>query len=259
MSNQTITFLRDMQNRFKGFCSTYNAGGVFEEKSWDSPLGKIDVLISRGEVFDKASAIYCDLEIDTPPVLAQKMGTSVPRMNALVLEMNLFPVNPHIPKGYMELRGNIAGSTILAGGTDLFPYFQDNDARDMFAARICEVCKHHHQDYIALRKIRSDFFKSKYTKEDVGCHAGIYFFYLEEAHFLFFKHMAETFFTAYGEIIDQRKHKAISAQDRDHRLKLHGQWAQWILLEDEGTKFGLDKGIPPDALLGAILPPLATF
>jgi hypothetical protein len=40
---------------------------------------------------------------------------------------------------------------------------------------------------------------------------------------------------------------------------LHGQWAQWILVEDEGTRFGLDMGIHPDALLGPILPPIAKF
>jgi hypothetical protein len=42
-------------------------------------------------------------------------------------------------------------------------------------------------------------------------------------------------------------------------MKIHGQWAEWILLEDSGTKYGLDQGIPPEALLGAILPPRAIF
>ena len=36
-------------------------------------------------------------------------------------------------------------------------------------------------------------------------------------------------------------------------------WTQWILLEDEGAKYGLEKGIPTDALLGGFLPPRATF
>ncbi|MBN2108058.1 MAG: hypothetical protein JW832_11590 [Deltaproteobacteria bacterium] len=43
------------------------------------------------------------------------------------------------------------------------------------------------------------------------------------------------------------------------RLRVHGQLAQWGLLEDEGMRFGLDKGLPPEALLGPILPPLAAF
>ena len=255
-----VQFFQDMQNRFEKFCGEYNGTGGFEKKSWDSPVGKIDAVFSRGAVFEKASAVYCDLEIDTPPVLAQKLGTGFPRMGALVLEINIFPENPHIPKGYIELRANIVGSKIiLAGGTDIFPYFHDSDARDMFAAGICGVCKHHHQDYIALRKVRADFFKSKYTKDDVGSHAGIYFFYLEAEHSAFFKDMAEAFFKGYGDLVAQKKNIPVTDQDRQHRLKCHGRWAQWILLEDEGTKFGLDKGIPPEALLGAILPPAAIF
>jgi hypothetical protein len=31
------------------------------------------------------------------------------------------------------------------------------------------------------------------------------------------------------------------------------------MTEDEGTRFGLVQGIPPAALLGAILPPTAVF
>jgi coproporphyrinogen III oxidase len=259
MKKNVVEFLAAMQNRFKNFCSTLDPRSTCEKKSWDSPLGNIDVIMSQGEVFEKASAIYCDLEIDTPPVLARKLGSNVPRMRALVLEMNIFPVNPHIPKGYMELRANIVDSTILAGGTDLFPYFPDNDAREMFASRMRWACRQHNQDYEALKKIRADFFKSKYTGEKVGTHAGVYFFFLEEKHFPFFRDMAETFFSVYGEIVEQRKDTPVSPRDLEHRLKLHGQWAQWILLEDEGTKFGLDKGIPAEALLGAILPPTAKF
>ena len=35
--------------------------------------------------------------------------------------------------------------------------------------------------------------------------------------------------------------------------------AKSIMLEDEGTLWGLRKGIPIDALLGAILPPVCTY
>jgi coproporphyrinogen III oxidase len=63
----------------------------------------------------------------------------------------------------------------------------------------------------------------------------------------------------YGAIVEKRKGESFTEKESDLMLKIHGIWTQWILLEDEGTRFGLDKGIPPDALLGAILPPNATF
>ena len=75
----------------------------------------------------------------------------------------------------------------------------------------------------------------------------------------FFKGIAETFFQLYGEIVEQGKARPFTPEDVESKLLIHGIWAQWILLEDEGTKYGLEKGIPPDALLGGILPPRATF
>jgi len=122
-----------------------------------------------------------------------------------------------------------------------------------------ELCKRHEQDYEKLRKVREDFFVSKYRKDKVGSHAGIYSFHLEEKDFEFFKDMAGTFFKTYGAIVEKGKGKSFTEEERALMLKTHGIWTQWILLEDEGTKYGLEKGIPPDALLGAILPPFATF
>jgi coproporphyrinogen III oxidase len=257
---QDITgFLADVQKSFERFCSRWNGHGNFERNSWDCPLGKINAVVSRGDVFEKASTVYCDLEIDTPPVLAKTMSLTMPRMRGLVLELNLFPVNPHLPKAYMELRANIVDKIIFAGGTDIFPYYPDPEAHNLFSGAIQRICKAHSVDYEALRKVRADFFKSKYTGEKVGSHAGIYFFQLDEGQFPFFKDMAEGFFTAYAELVAKYKDIPCTPEQMQHRLKVHGQWVQWILVEDEGTRFGLDKGIPPEALLGPILPPLAAF
>jgi len=259
MKNDVAAFLTDQKDRFTAFCGSCDPAGSDERKRWDCPLGAIETIVWRGAVFEKASAIYCDLEIETPPVLARTLGTQQQRMRALVLEMNLFPYNPRIPKGYMELRANMPGATILAGGTDLFPYDSDDEAGGMLAARLEEVCSRHGQDYQALRAVRADFFKSKYTGAKVGSHAGIYFFFLEERHFPFYRDMAAAFYDVYADIVGRRGGAPPTAQERQHMLRLHGQWAQWILLEDDGTRFGLDKGIPAEALLGAILPPLAAF
>jgi coproporphyrinogen III oxidase len=258
-AKEVIQFLHDIENQFEEFCQKFNIGVGLEKKLWDSPLGDIRVVISRGDVFEKASAIYCDLEIDTPPVLAEKTGAKDARMQALVLEIGIHPVNPYIPKGYIELRANIGESVVLAGGTDIFPYFPKQNDIDLFADRIKSICSKHGQDYESMRKVRADFFQSKYRKGSVGSHAGIYFFQLAEEKLPFFKDMAETFFDAYEELVKKRKAESFTQKDREHQRKLHGEWVQWILLEDDGTRFGLEKGIPPDALLGAILPPVAKF
>ena len=258
--NDIVVFMNDVSEQFEKFCSAYNPSGKADTQSWDTPMGRLDVVIQSGKVFEKAGSIFCDLEIETPPVLAEELGQKGSEAEAFVYEINLFPTNPHVPKGYMELRVNITDKVVLAGGTDIFPYFPENKEDVIsFAEGMKELCKRHEQDYEKLRKVREDFFVSKYRKDKVGSHAGIYSFHLEEKYFEFFKDMAKTFFKTYGVIVEKRKGKSFTEEEKTLMLKTHGIWTQWILLEDEGTKYGLEKGIPPDALLGAILPPNATF
>jgi len=254
------TFLADVIRRFDQFSLSYNPSGKVDTKSWDTPMGRLDVMKSSGDTFEKAGLIYCDLTIETPPVLAEKLGQQGSKAQVYVLEINFYPHNPFIPRGYMELRVNITDTLVLAGGTDIFPYFSRHEEDStFFADGMKELCASHGQDYNRLQKTRADFFVSKYRKDKVGSHAGIYSFQLEEKDFTFFKGIAETFFRLYGAIVEKGKARPFTPEDAESKLLIHGLWTQWILLEDEGTKYGLEKGIPPDALLGGILPPRATF
>jgi coproporphyrinogen III oxidase len=258
--NELVNFLIDVSSRFEKFCLSHKPVGELEKRSWDTPMGPLDVMKSSGEVFEKAGSIYCDLTIETPPVLAEKLGQKGSTAEAFVLEINCYPVNPFIPRGYMELRANITDKTVFAGGTDIFPYFPDSDQDSLFFAEgMKKLCEDHCQDYVQLQKTRADFFVSKYRHEKVGSHAGIYSFQLSGNTFPFFKGISEAFFNLYSEILDRGKDRPFTARDQEKKQAIHGLWAQWVLLEDEGTRYGLEKGIPPDALLGAILPPRATF
>jgi coproporphyrinogen III oxidase len=258
--NDVVTFLDDVIKRFEQFSLLHNSSKKVDTESWDTPMGRLDVMKSTGDTFEKAGLIYCDLAIETPPVLAEKLGQQGSKAQVYVLEINFYPHNPFIPRGYMELRVNITNTIVLAGGTDIFPYFsQHEEESTFFADGMKELCASHGQDYNQLRKTREDFFVSKYRKEKVGSHAGIYSFQLEEKDFSFFKGIADGFFQRYGEIIERGKARPYTPEDVESKLLIHGIWTQWVLLEDEGTKYGLEKGIPPDALLGGILPPRATF
>ena len=261
LSKDTVVkFLKETESRFEKFTAEYNPSGEVKKKSWDTPMGKLDVIISKGETFEKLSSIYCDLLVDTPPVLAEKLGEKGGKAEALVLEFHFFPVNPYIAKGYIELRANVTGNIVLAGGTDIFPYYSNESDNNVFGDAMKELCKRHGKDYEALRQERIGFFKSKYRKGvKVGSHAGIYSFKLEENDFEFFKDMADTYFNVYAEIIERRKNEKFGQKEIEHKLKTHGLWVEWTMMEDEGTLFGIRKGIPPESLLGSILPPQATF
>ncbi len=252
-------YLISVQKTFKDFCTRFNPETALVENCWDHKLGPLATAISRGMVFEKASWVYCDLMIDTPPELANQTGFKEPKMRCLVLEIAFHPQNPNVPKSYIELRAHNAGGVILAGGTDIFPYFANSKVEELFASRIQKICQQQGQDYEQLRRIRADFFQSKFRNTKVGSHTGIYSFALSGDAFDFIKAMTDTFFDTYSEIVQQYNCIEFTDDDKLQQQKLHGEWAEWILAEDEGTRFGLLQGIPPDALLGAILPPVARF
>lgn len=258
--NAVTSFLAGVREQFEQFSCEHNPSGKIDSRTWDTPMGRLDVVRSRGDTFEKGGLIYGDLAIETPPVLAEQLGQQGSTAQVYVLEINYYPHNPFIPRGYMELRVNITDTLVLAGGTDIFPYFSRHEEDNaMFAEGMKELCAAHGQDYDRLQKTRADFFVSKYRKEKVGSHAGIYSFQLPEKEFPFFTGIADAFFRLYGEIVAKGRLRPFTQEEAALRLQVHGIWTQWILLEDEGTRYGLEKGIPPDALLGGILPPRATF
>ncbi|RMF96853.1 MAG: coproporphyrinogen III oxidase [Candidatus Schekmanbacteria bacterium] len=257
--DEVVDFLQQMIGEYEKICSTYNPSSEIVKKKFDTPMGPLYLNRSEGETFDKATSIYCDLKIETPPVLAEELGQQGSTADAMVLELHFFPVNPHIPKAYIELRANITDKVVLAGGTDIKPYFDTEEDIKYFADAMKELCKRHGKSYDSLQKVRADFFKSKYSGEKVGSHAGIYSFHLEAEDFPFYKDMGETYIKLVRELTEKRKDQKYTDDDINCKLKQHGEWVQWTLLEDDGTIFGLKKGIPAEALLGAILPPLAKF
>jgi len=132
--NDVVTFLDDVIKRFEQFSLLHNASKKVDTESWDTPMGRLDVMRSTGDTFEKAGLIYCDLAIETPPVLAEKLGQQGSKAQVYVLEINFYPHNPYIPRGYMELRVNITDTIVLAGGTDIFPYFSQHEEDSTFFA-----------------------------------------------------------------------------------------------------------------------------
>lgn len=76
--------------------------------------------------------------------------------------------------------------------------------------------------------------------------------------FDFTKAVGEAFLAAYPVIIEKRMHENFTDADRAHQLKKRGRYAEYNLLYDRGTRFGLMTGGNPDAILMS-LPPIATW
>ncbi len=79
----------------------------------------------------------------------------------------------------------------------------------------------------------------------------------EEA-FAFTKAVGEAFLAAYMPVARRRLHEPFTEAERAHQLFRRGRYAEYNLLYDRGTRFGLMTGGNPEAILMS-LPPLATW
>ncbi len=79
-----------------------------------------------------------------------------------------------------------------------------------------------------------------------------------DTRFAFTKQVGETFRDIYGELIRRHIHEPWTDKQREWQLEKRGRYAEYNLLYDRGTRFGLMTGGNPEAILMS-LPPEARW
>lgn len=79
-----------------------------------------------------------------------------------------------------------------------------------------------------------------------------------EQCFAFTQEVGRAFADIYCQLITRRMHAAFTEADREHQLHKRGRYAEYNLLYDRGTRFGLMTGGNPEAILMS-LPPIAKW
>ena len=78
------------------------------------------------------------------------------------------------------------------------------------------------------------------------------------ADFAFTQDIGRAFLPAFLGVVEKRREMAFDEADRDVQLIHRGLYAEYNLVYDRGTKFGLETGHDANAVLMS-LPPLAKW
>ncbi|MEJ7926845.1 oxygen-dependent coproporphyrinogen oxidase [Sphingobium sp. AN641] len=169
--------------------------------------------------------------------------------------------NPHVPAVHMNTRFLVTTKRWFGGGADLNPPIpQAQDTADFHAA-LKGACDAHGQDYYERFKAWADdyfFIPHRGVHRGVG---GIFFDHLEgdfDANFAFTRAVGEAFLAAYPPIVRRRMDMAWSKEDYQRMLEWRGRYAEFNLVHDRGTLFGLKTGGNIEAILMS-LPPMASW
>lgn len=185
-----------------------------------------------------------------------------PRFTATGISLVAHMANPHVPAVHMNTRFLTTTKRWFGGGADLNPPLPiDQDTSDFHAA-FRAACEAHPGpgDYPAYKKWAEDYFYIPHRKVHRGV-GGIFFDHVEgdfETNFAFVRAVGETFLYIFPRIVRRRMGLSASDADRQAMLEFRGRYAEFNLIYDRGTLFGLKTGGNVDAILMS-LPPLAAW
>jgi len=145
----------------------------------------------------------------------------------------------------------------FGGGADLTPTFEFEEDTANFHSAFQECCDRHDPAYYQKFKTWCDeYFFLPHRNEARGI-GGIFYDYLDtdwEKHFAFTKDVGKTFNTIFPELVRNRMNTQWNEEQKDKQRIKRGRYAEFNLLYDRGTQFGLKTGGNTDAILMSMPP-----
>jgi coproporphyrinogen III oxidase len=171
--------------------------------------------------------------------------------------------NPHAPAVHMNTRMFwTPHAWWFGGGSDLNPCLEYAEDTAHFHATLDAACAAHSSDYYARFKAWADeyfFVPHRGRARGVG---GIFYDDLNtgdwDADFAFTRDVGCAFLPAYVPLVERRRDTPWTEADKDAQLIHRGLYAEYNLVYDRGTKFGLETGHDANAVLMS-LPPVAKW
>ncbi|MBB5715913.1 oxygen-dependent coproporphyrinogen oxidase [Sphingomonas aerophila] len=184
-----------------------------------------------------------------------------PRFFATGISLVAHMANPHVPAVHMNTRFLRTTKQWFGGGADLNPPLPvEQDTAD-FHARLRAACDAHDPAYYPrFKQWADDYFYIPHRQVHRGV-GGIFYDHLEgefEEAFAFTRDVGEAFLDIYPAIVRRRMALPFTPQDLAVQRAWRGRYAEFNLVYDRGTLFGLKTGGNIDAILMS-LPPVATW
>ena len=219
--------------------------------------------LMKGKVFQKVGVNVSTVGGEFAPEFAKTIhgAGDDPRFFATGISLVAHMANPHVPAVHMNTRFLTTTKRWFGGGADLNPSTPYVDDSEAFHAALKAACDAHDPDYYGRFKAWADeYFWIPHRKVHRGV-GGIFYDHLEgefEAGFAFTRAVGDAFLEIFPKIVRRRMNMPATAEDQARLLAYRGRYAEFNLVYDRGTLFGLKTGGNIDAILMS-LPPLAAW
>ncbi|CAD5117143.1 DgyrCDS5949 [Dimorphilus gyrociliatus] len=264
-------FIMEMQGEICRKLEKLDGKQNFQIDKWNRKEGGggITCIMNGGDVFEKAGVNISVVHGDLPPAAVAQMKSRGHDLNAdkslPFFACGISSKNPHVPTihfnyRYFEVKNEDKKIWWFGGGTDLTPYYLNEEDCKHFHKTLKAACdKHSPTYYEKFKKWCDNYFFIKHRGESRGV-GGIFFDDLESPNqneaFKFVQTCAKAILPSYVPIVEKHKSDSYTQAEREWQLLRRGRYVEFNLVYDRGTKFGL---MTPGSRIESILMSLPTY
>lgn len=267
------TYLLDLQDRI---CTALealegDAGPRFAETRHEESNGALArPRVLEGDVIEKAAVHFThSIGARLPPAATERRPELTGRgFQAVSLSLIVHPRNPYVPTSHMNVRCFLAEARAeepvwwFGGGFDLTPVYGFVEDAVHWHRTARAACEPFGADlYARLKKTCDEYFTLPHRGETRGV-GGLFFDDFAdggfERCFAFMRSVGDHYLEAYLPIVRRRLETPWGERERDFQLWRRGRYAEFNLVYDRGTRYGLQSGRRVESVL-ASLPPLVAW
>ena len=240
----------------------------FKSNSWKKNTQKDEGggeyrILSNGKIFEKVGVNYSKVYGKFPKKFQKNIlgAEKDPSFWASGISIVMHMQNPHIPAMHFNTRFICTKKNWFGGGMDVTPAIKDMSEKNNFHKKLKLMCDQHNKKYYAkYKKWCDEYFYLPHRGEARGI-GGIFFDYKKdnfEKDFKFVRDVGVTFQMLFNNIIRKKISKKWTLKEKEKQFIKRGRYAEFNLLYDRGTKFGLQTGGNVEGILMS-LPPIAKW
>ena len=265
----TSNWFKSLQEMFCKTISDFEKNKIsFKSTTWKRNLKKDEGggeyrILKDGKIFDKVGVNFSKVYGKFPKKFQQNIpgAQKDPRFWASGISVVMHMKNPLIPAMHFNTRYICTTFDWFGGGIDVTPSKKDIKEKEHFHKTLRDMCNRHDKNYYKkYKKWCDEYFYLPHRKEPRGI-GGIFFDYKKnnfEKNFKFVRDVGITFETIFQKIINKKIKKKWTSKDKENQYIKRGRYAEFNLLYDRGTKFGLQTGGNVEGILMS-LPPHAKW
>ena len=252
-----------------------DGGATFDQEVWErnGGGGGRTRILQNGNIIEKGGVNFSAVGGELSHVLKKSLNVDQDDFFATGVSIVIHPNHPLVPIIHMNIRyfempSSVFGDKPLrwfGGGIDLTPhYIVEEDAR-FFHRQLKNCCDSFNPEFYPRFKTWADeYFCIKHRSEMRGI-GGIFFDRLaanEELSwneiFEFSQAVGRTFIPIYTELVNRNRHKTFSPEQQEWQYQRRSRYAEFNLVYDAGTRFGLETNGRIESILMS-LPPQARW